>query len=70
MAKKNKNLIVPLRELVNMETNLYELTNAAIHRASQISIAGSDNLEKNRGKIASTALEEIVFKEVEYSYKE
>jgi DNA-directed RNA polymerase subunit omega len=65
----DKNLIIPLGELVDNEGNMYELTNAAIHRAAQISVAGSDNLEKNKGKIVSTALEEIISKTVEYRYK-
>jgi DNA-directed RNA polymerase subunit omega len=49
---------------------MYELTNAAIHRAAQIAVAGSDDLEKNKGKIVSTALEEIISKKVEYEYKD
>ena len=64
-----RNLIIPLGELVNNEGNMYELTNAAIHRAAQISVAGSDDLEKNKGKIVSTALQEIISKTVEYRYQ-
>lgn len=65
----NRELIIPLGDLVDSEGNMYELTNAAIHRADQISVAGSENLEKNRGKIVSTALEEIISKKVEYEYQ-
>ncbi len=65
----DSNLIIPLGTLVNNEGNMYELTNAAIHRAAQISVAGSDDLEKNKGKIVSTALEEIISKKVEYRYQ-
>ena len=64
----DRGLIIPLGELVNNEGNMYELTNAAIHRATQISVAGSEDLEKNKGKIVSTALEEIISKKVEYRY--
>jgi DNA-directed RNA polymerase subunit omega len=65
----NRELIIPLAELVDYEGNMYELTNATIHRAEQISVAGSDDLDKNRGKIVSTALEEIILKKVEYEYQ-
>lgn len=65
----DRNLIIPLGDLVNNEGNMYELTNAAIHRAAQISVAGSDDLEKNKGKIVSTALQEIITKTVEYRYQ-
>ncbi|MDA3957928.1 DNA-directed RNA polymerase subunit omega [Oceanispirochaeta sp.] len=65
----NRELIIPLGDLVNHEGNMYELTNAAIHRAEQISMAGSDDLDKNRGKIVSTALEEIISKKVQYEYQ-
>ncbi|MDC7239120.1 MAG: DNA-directed RNA polymerase subunit omega [Spirochaetales bacterium] len=64
----NRELIIPLGDLVDSEGNMYELTNAAIHRAAQIAVAGSDDLEKNRGKIVSTALEEIISKKVEFEY--
>jgi len=65
----DRDLIIPLGNLVDSEGNMYELTNAAIHRAAQISVAGSDDLEKNRGKIVSTALEEIISKKVKYEYQ-
>ena len=64
----DRSLIIPLGDLVNNEGNMYELTNAAIHRADQISVAGSEDLEKNKGKIVSTALQEIISKTVEYEY--
>ena len=65
----DRDLIIPLGDLVDSEGNMYELTNAAIHRAAQISVAGSDDLEKNRWKIVSTALEEIISKKVNYEYQ-
>ncbi|OQY34061.1 MAG: hypothetical protein B6241_06150 [Spirochaetaceae bacterium 4572_59] len=65
----DRKLIIPLGDLVNHEGNMFELTNAVIHRAAQISAAGSDSLEKNKGKIVSTALEEIISKNVEYEYQ-
>ncbi len=64
----NRDLIVPLGDLVDSDENMYELTNAAIHRASQIAMAGCEDLEKNRGKVVSTALEEIISRKVEFKY--
>lgn len=62
-------LSIPLEILVSTEKNMYELTNAAIHRAKQISIAGSENLDSNIGKIVSLAIREIVTEEVQYAIK-
>lgn len=67
MAEKRK--VIPMDELVNTDKNMYELTNAAIHRAEQISITGSDINEDEDGKIISKAIGEIVTEEVKYEYK-
>ena len=68
MAKHNSN--IPLGNLVSTDKNMYELTNAAIHRAKQISMAGSDELESAGGKIVSLAIKEIVTEDVQYSIKQ
>ena len=68
MAKKNPN--IPLEHLVSTDKNMYELTNAAIHRAGQISMAGSEELEAAGGKIVSLAIKEIVTEEVQYNIKQ
>lgn len=68
MAKKNSS--IPLGDLVSTDKNMYELTNAAIHRAGQISMAGSDDLETSGGKIVSLAIKEIVTEEVQYNIKQ
>lgn len=60
---------IPLEILVSTDKNMYELTNAAIHRAKQISMTGSEALEKAGGKIVSLAIREIVTGEVQYSIK-
>ncbi|MDA3811938.1 MAG: DNA-directed RNA polymerase subunit omega [Spirochaetaceae bacterium] len=67
MADKRK--VIPMDDLVNTDKNMYELTNAAIHRAEQISIAGLDKNEDEAGKIISKAIGEIVTGEVTYVYK-
>jgi DNA-directed RNA polymerase subunit omega len=65
----NKSSSIPLGPLVSTDKNMYELTNAAIHRAKQISMAGSEELEASGGKIVSLAISEIVTGEVLYSIK-
>ncbi len=57
---------IPLGSLVSTDSNMYELTNAAIHRARQISVAGAEGLEAMGGKIVSLAVKEIVTSEVQY----
>ncbi len=61
---------IPLGELVSTDKNMYELTNAAIHRAKQISMAGPTDLESSGGKIVSMAIKEIVTEEVQYNIKQ
>ena len=61
---------IPLGDLVSTEKNMYELTNAAIHRAKQITMAGSEDLEISGGKIVSLAIKEIVTEEVQYNIKQ
>lgn len=61
---------VPLDMLIGTDKNIYELTNAAIHRAKQLSITSSEEIDKGKEKIVSVAINEIVSDEVEYSYKD
>ena len=68
MAKKRSG--IPLEDLVSTDKNMYILTNAAIHRAKQISMTGSDELEAAGGKIVSQAIKEIVTGEVQYNIKQ
>ncbi len=68
MAKKPSS--IPLDDLVSTDKNMYELTNAAIHRAGQISMAGSEDLDSSGGKIVSLAIKEIVTEEVQYDMKQ
>lgn len=67
MAKKTET--IPLENLVSTEKNMYEMTNAAIHRAKQITLAGSDKLDDIGGRIVSLAIKEIVTEEVQYESK-
>jgi len=68
MTKKKSS--IPLENLVSTDKNMYELTNAAIHRATQISMTGAEELEAAGGKIVSQAIKEIVTEEVQYNIKQ
>ncbi|MCK5736394.1 MAG: DNA-directed RNA polymerase subunit omega [Spirochaetaceae bacterium] len=68
MTKKKSS--IPLKDLVSTDKNMYELTNAAIHRARQISMTGAEELEAAGGKIVSQAVKEIVTEEVQYNIKQ
>jgi len=70
VSMSDKTSIIPLSLLVSSDKNMYELTNAAIHRSKQICMAGSDGLDAAAGKIVSLAVKEIVTGEVLYKIKQ
>lgn len=59
-------MILPLDLLIAHDGNGYELAAAAMRRAVQINMAGDEDLEKNRGKIVSLAIKQILTKKVRY----
>jgi len=59
-------MILPLDLLISNGDNVYELTCAAIRRASQITLAGDEEVAENEGKVVSTAAKQILTKKVEY----
>ena len=61
---------MPIDKLVSIERNMYELTNAVIHRAHQISISRPEELERTGGKIVTLAIQQIFYGEVEYQIKQ
>lgn len=63
-------MIVPLEKLVNEESNIYELTRASIRRAYQITVTGDEELEANEGKVVSTAIKQILTRQVQYQLEE
>ena len=63
-----KDYTVPLGEMVDSELNVYEMTNAAIRRAEQLSLTKMEEMSKNKAKVSSAAIREVVMKEVGYSY--
>ena len=63
-------MILPLDLLISNPNNVYELTCAAIRRASQITLAGDEEIVENEGKVVSTAVKQILTKKVEYRLEE
>jgi DNA-directed RNA polymerase subunit omega len=59
-------MILPLDLLIAHDGNGYELAAAAMRRAVQINMAGDEDLEKNRGKMVSLAIKQILTKKVRY----
>ena len=55
---------------MNDESNIYELTNAAVRRSYQITMTGDEELEDNNGKVVSTAIRQILTKKVQYQIEE
>jgi DNA-directed RNA polymerase subunit omega len=63
-------MILPLDLLESYESNMYELTCAAIRRAYQITVTGDEELETNQGKVVSTAIRQILTEKVQYRIEE
>lgn len=59
-------VIIPLDRLIQYNDNVYPLTNAMIKRATQIHLAGDEELEENKGKVVSTAIKQILTEKVRY----
>ena len=60
---------IPLSIMMDTKVNMYELTNAAIHRAEQIVVTGAEEIESGKEKVVSVAIKEIVTGEVQYKFK-
>ncbi len=61
---------IPLNLLVDDENNIYELTNAAIRRAFQITMTGDEELDDSNTKVVSAAIKQILTKKVQYQIEE
>ena len=59
-------MIIPLNRLIRYDGNVYTITNAMIKRATQIHLAGDEELEENKGKVVSTAIKQILTEKVRY----
>ena len=64
------NNVIPFDRLVDSQDNVYELTSASIRRAEQITVTKTEELKKDKIKIVSEALREILEGEVQFSYKD
>ncbi|MDA3850636.1 MAG: DNA-directed RNA polymerase subunit omega [Spirochaetaceae bacterium] len=67
---KSKDYSIPLDELVENDMNIYEMTNASIKRSEQLSLTKADEIAKNKAKVTSMAIREIVSGKVKYKYSE
>ena len=63
-------MVLPLDLLVSNQDNVYQLTCAIIRRASQITVTGDEEVDRNRGKVVSTAIKQVLTKKVEYQIEE
>jgi DNA-directed RNA polymerase subunit omega len=63
-------MIIPLNNLISYQGNVYEVTNACIRRALQISVTGDEELDENNRKIISTAIKQVLTKKVEYTIED
>ena len=59
-------MILPLSKLIDLHDDVYAHTCAIIKRAQQVTVAGDEELEKNNGKVVSTAIDQILTTKVEY----
>ncbi len=63
-------MIIPLKELVNAQENMYELTVAVIRRAYQLTMTGDEEVEANNGKVVSVAVRQILSDKVVYELED
>lgn len=59
-------MIFPLEQLIKFKDNIYEITCAASRRAYQLSMVNDPVIEKNDGKVVSTAARQLFTDEVQY----
>ena len=63
-------MAINLDKIVNFEGNIYEVTNAVIRRARQITEIGDEDLNLHSGKVVSTSQHQIFSKKIEYRLEE
>jgi DNA-directed RNA polymerase subunit omega len=59
-------MIFPLEELIEYDSNMYEVTSAASRRSYQLSMLKDPEIEYNDGKVVSLAARQVFTKEVEF----
>jgi len=63
-------MTIPLDQLIREDSNIYEITCAAIRRAYQLTVTGEEDLEANQGKVVSLAIRQIITRKVQYRIAE
>ena len=59
-------MIFPLKELIEYDENMYEVTAASSRRSYQLSMLRDPEIEYNDGKVVSLAARQVFTKEVEF----
>ncbi|MCL2245015.1 MAG: DNA-directed RNA polymerase subunit omega [Treponema sp.] len=59
-------MIFPLKDLIEYDENMYEITTAASRRSFQLSMLKDPEIEDNDGKVVSLAARQIFSKEVDF----
>jgi DNA-directed RNA polymerase subunit omega len=59
-------MIFPLKNLIEHDGNMYEITTAASRRSYQLSMLKDPEIEDNDGKVVSLAARQIFTQEVEF----
>jgi DNA-directed RNA polymerase subunit omega len=63
-------MIFPLQELIEYDSNMYEITSAASRRSYQLSMLRDPEIDMNDGKVVSLAARQIFTGEVEFRIEE
>jgi DNA-directed RNA polymerase subunit omega len=63
-------MIFPLKELIEHDRNMYEITCAASRRSFQLSMLKDPEIEDNDGKVVSLAARQIFTREIEFRLEE
>jgi DNA-directed RNA polymerase subunit omega len=59
-------MIFPLKELIEYDKNMYEITSAASRRSYQLSMLKDLEADESDGKTVSLAAREVFSKEIEF----
>jgi len=59
-------MIFPLKDLIEYDKNMYEITAAASRRSYQLSMLKDPEIEDNDGKVVSLAARQLFTQEVEF----
>jgi len=59
-------MIFPLKDLIEYDKNMYEITAAASRRSYQLSMLKDPEIEENDGKVVSLAARQLFTQEVEF----